>query len=90
MCCDHPTSYFICTYVHTYTHTNTHTHTHSHACTHTHTHTHTHTQSEGNVDNSVYAHIPDSQLKLTEKGKQQAYVSGITDTGNRHGVLEHA
>ena len=79
------TSYALtCTHIHTQTHTHTHTHTHAH------THTHTHTQSEGNVDNSVYAHIPDSQLKLTEKGKQQAYVSGITDTGNRHGVLEHA
>ena len=31
-------------------------------------------QSEGNVDNSVYNYKPDSQLKITERGKQQAQV----------------
>ena len=27
------------------------------------------------MDQSLYAYVPDSQLKITEKGKQQAYVS---------------
>lgn len=33
-----------------------------------------HAESIGNVDSSVYAHIPDNKLHITERGKQQAYV----------------
>ena len=32
-------------------------------------------KSQGNVDRKLYASVPDSQLKITEKGQQQAYVS---------------
>lgn len=36
-----------------------------------------HAESIGNVDSSVYAHIPDNKLHITEHGRQQAYVSGL-------------
>ena len=32
-------------------------------------------QSQGNVDNALYAHVADCQLKLTERGRKQAIVS---------------
>lgn len=35
-----------------------------------------HAESEGNVDTSVYAKIPDNQLKLTERGVSQATRAG--------------
>ena len=36
-----------------------------------------HAESIGNVDSSVYAHVPDNKLDITERGRQQAYVSGV-------------
>ena len=36
-----------------------------------------HAESIGNIDSSVYAHIPDNKLDITEGGKQQAYVSSL-------------
>jgi broad specificity phosphatase PhoE len=35
-----------------------------------------HAESVGNVDSSVYAHIPDNKLVITERGRQQAYAAG--------------
>ncbi|KAL6759865.1 histidine phosphatase superfamily [Haematococcus lacustris] len=35
-----------------------------------------HAESEGNVDNLAYSYIPDSQVPLTERGKQQAREAG--------------
>lgn len=55
-----------------------------------------HAESIGNVDSSVYAHIPDNKLHITERGKQQAHVSDcnvlqdishvVTDTGSWTGT----
>ena len=36
-----------------------------------------HGQSEGNVDDKVYATVPDSQIALTERGFAQAVVAGL-------------
>jgi broad specificity phosphatase PhoE len=35
-----------------------------------------HGESEANVDSTVYARVPDSQIPLTERGKQQAATAG--------------
>ena len=36
-----------------------------------------HGQSQGNVDDKVYATVPDSQIALTERGFAQAVVAGL-------------
>lgn len=36
-----------------------------------------HGQSEGNVDDTVYSSVPDSQIALTERGFAQAVVAGL-------------
>lgn len=33
-----------------------------------------HAESQGNVNKHLYANVPDSQLKITEKGQRQAHV----------------
>jgi len=35
-----------------------------------------HGESEGNIDETAYTRIPDPQIKLTEKGKEQAFNAG--------------
>ncbi len=34
-----------------------------------------HAESQGNVDKSLYAHMPDSKLSITDRGQRQARVS---------------
>jgi hypothetical protein len=48
-----------------------------------------HAESVGNVDSSVYAHIPDNKLVITERGRQQAYVSGVV-TFQNYGIKTKA
>lgn len=36
-----------------------------------------HGESIGNIDKSLYAHIPDHAVPLTEKGKEQARQAGL-------------
>ena len=35
-----------------------------------------HGESEGNIDKTIYAKIPDYTIELTEKGKEQAFIVG--------------
>jgi hypothetical protein len=37
-----------------------------------------HAESAGNVDDAVYGKIPDNQIPLSERGKEQARSAGVT------------
>lgn len=36
-----------------------------------------HAESEGNVDNVAYTYIPDPQVPLTNRGREQARAAGL-------------